>query len=134
MASKLKLTARGMKEIVDRITPTWMVPRDGPTRPFSFPRDHHDHGEAWDIAFGGQRITHMIIDDPMARDIRPIDTAEIARMVQEYQEYQDRISRSYFMDMERLGITAASMIKSHRPDRPPSLAAPSSKLPSYRPR
>lgn len=99
--------------------------------------DRHECGEAraQDIASGSvafraiqERIFTEALETPAAI---PIATEEVTRLIR---EYQDRIARAHFMDLEGLGITASSMGKSHRPDRPPPLAAPSSRLPDYRPR
>ena len=106
-----------------------VAPPSSPDETFTFEHhygDHHEAGEAMDIAIPqAQTHTVMIIDDPMAASID-----EIAMRERVYEWYAETNLAIVGTPLPPATIARGPLL----PDRPPALAAPSSRLPSYRPR
>jgi len=113
------------REIHSPIRPFISVAPRGnwPDETFTFEhdyRDHHEIGEARDFQF--IRSEHTVAE--LAET--PMPAEEVMRTIR---EIQARISRETAM-----GFFCIPPALHATPDRPPPLAAPSSRLPSYRPR
>jgi len=122
------------------LSPTTPVPQE-----FAWPRDHHERGEAQDISFRSIQASTFTVPE---FDEAPLPAEEVMRNIREIQErishemaldafahggraWYDGIDSEAFRDLRAREAMRLALL---RPDRPPALAAPSSRLPSYRPR
>jgi len=120
-----------LRDAVDQLLPVPIIPRSTgrPMQNCTFTRSHHEHGEAQDISV--PRSTHEFVRSSYtAAELAagPI-RAEAMRTVREMAGSIDRMafwSQAFRMSEGNRSPSAV--------DRPPPLAAPSSRLPSYRPR
>lgn len=114
------------------VSPTFTMRIASPEEESEFFR--HEHGQAYDIAIPESQTRTVRI----AEDMNRVPPATLETLQDRFEEisrvFRARIDLALFMDLPGLGITDASMGQSRDPDRPPPLAAPSSRLPSYRPR
>jgi hypothetical protein len=124
-------TQAALRDAVDLLVPPSVIPRSTgrPRQNFTFTRDRHEQGRAQDISVP-RSTREFVRSSYTAAEIAegPI-SAEAMRTVREMAGSIDRIafwSQAFRMSERDRSLAAA--------DRPPPLAAPSSRLPSYRPR
>ncbi len=160
--SSLNLPPEMVREMLDRqLRPVGMLfqyphHHPGPDPVFEFEGgDHHEEGQALDISLGGMS-TYTVVPE---RDSPAMEEARL--VVEQMREQMNRLEVAAFgnsllqagtwrtassinaerqrqiysfWDLEALREAAPYRPSSTPDDRPPALAPPSSKLPSYRPR